>query len=433
MIATTNDALSRLLSAAPSNAPGTAIHSQPAEVVAASSHAGNRYGKYVRVALLGRGGMGDVWKAWDGDLSRWVALKFPRLQNAAHLTRLRREASAAAQVLHPNVAAVYEIGQARGTTFIAMQYVEGTTLFDRKEKDRRAIVGFLRDAALGAAHLHERGLVHRDLKPANIMIDRASGRAIVMDLGLARFVRTSDPSTAALGTPLYASPEQALGNTIDERSDVWSLGVSLYELLSGKPPFMAKTVPAILAKVVEAKPAPLAVDRRLRAIVERCMQKAPAGRYTTCRALADDLDAWLKVRPPVARRVVIGLGLVALAIGLIVRWPQKNAVVTVEKVEAKLDLVERAEKRMRDADLVGALSDCASVLAVEPRNAPARALRARILLVAGNLHAALAEAEEAIRCEERAESYQARGIVRQARGDAEGAMADFQKALTFRR
>src|SRR5262245_18735292 len=144
----------------------------PDDVQTASHDPGNRFGKYIRTTLLGEGGMGQVWKAWDTEISRWLALKIPKFDDPEELARLKSEAKAAGGLSHPNIGAVFDFGQAGGRHFIAMQYVDGVTLAKYPRSDRKKLIRFIRDAALGVAYAHSQGIVHRDLKPVNIMVDR---------------------------------------------------------------------------------------------------------------------------------------------------------------------------------------------------------------------------------------------------------------------
>jgi len=170
---------------------------------AAAAQPGNRYGDFVRVELLGDGGMGEVWKAWDRKLRRWVALKFPKCEGAADLEQLRLEAAHAGILSHPNVATIYGAGQANGHHFIAMQYIEGVTLAEYPRRDRRKLIAFVRYAAMGVACAHSHGIIHRDLKPENIMVSRDREQIYVTDFGIARRASSGTRATEVIGTPPY--------------------------------------------------------------------------------------------------------------------------------------------------------------------------------------------------------------------------------------
>jgi len=255
------------------------------------------YGKFVRVAKLGAGGMGEVWRAWDRELGRWVALKFLRGGDPEEIARFKREAQVAGRLTHPNICAIYEAGEDRGEHFIAMQYVEGETLKGRRE--RGEVAHLVRDAARAVAFAHERGVVHRDLKPDNLMAAR--GNVYVMDFGLARTVEGSKLSMSGMvvGTPAYMSPEQARGEKVDGRADVYSLGATLYELVEGRAPFAGPNVYEVLRKVQEEEPR--RIDGEIGTIIAKAMEKECGRRYATARALAEDLDRWLSGEPIEAR------------------------------------------------------------------------------------------------------------------------------------
>ncbi|MBI2931439.1 MAG: tetratricopeptide repeat protein [Planctomycetes bacterium] len=297
----------------------------PTEAAFAATNPENRVGRYIRIVRLGAGGKGDVWKAWDTELRRWVALKFLRQHLPEEVARFKHEAQTAAGLSHPNIAAVYEATD----DYIAMQFIEGRTLANFTRDDIRVLVEIMVQASFAVHHAHAHGFVHRDLKPANIMITSPSGSSssahratgsnrrvtstphvYVMDFGLAKSINLKQGLTVTgyvVGTPAYMSPEQAWGNgRVDARSDVYSLGTTLYELLTRQPPFRDNNVYKLLRKVVEADPRPVRalrpeVDRDLETIVMKCLEKDPARRYQTAMALAEDLAHWLDGDPIMAR------------------------------------------------------------------------------------------------------------------------------------
>ncbi len=297
--------------------PPPAPPTLPAEASRAPSSA--RFGKYVRTRKLAAGGMGEVWKAWDTALGRWVALKFMKEDDPELAARFAREAQTAARLSHPHIAAVYDVGEDHGKPYLAMQFVEGTTLETLPRDDRRLLVRLLRDAALAVAHAHAHGIIHRDLKPANLMVAPPAGatpphghRVFVTDFGLARPVRGGPRLTTrggpGVGTPAYMAPEQARGQRTDARTDVYSLGATLYELLTDEVPFPGGTVYEILKKVEDEPPRPprsldRTIDRDLETIALKCLEKEPGRRYASAKALADDLDRWLDGEPVLARPV----------------------------------------------------------------------------------------------------------------------------------
>jgi predicted Ser/Thr protein kinase len=252
--------------------------------------------------LLSAGGMAEVFEGRDRLLARRVAIKVPLSQHAHDpdfAQRFRREAQAAASLSHPGMVAVYDTGSENGTHFIVMEYVDGRTLKDviRAEAplypDRAAEITADVCAALGAAHA--RGLVHRDVKPANIML-MPDGRVKLMDLGIARAAagETLTQTAAMLGTAQYLSPEQAQGQDVDYRSDLYSLGCCLYEMLTGTVPFRGATPVAIAYRHVREDPAPPRllnpdVPPSLEAVCLKAMAKRPEDRYQTAAEFRADL------------------------------------------------------------------------------------------------------------------------------------------------
>jgi serine/threonine-protein kinase len=267
---------------------------------------------YEIVARLGAGGMGEVWRARDTRLDRDVAIKVlpsDHGNDRALKQRFLREARAASALIHPNIVTVHEINSADGIDFIVMEYIPGGTLSALLSHGRLPLAQALEYAiqicdALKSAH--DAGVIHRDLKPGNIMI-AASGLAKVLDFGLAKRFATdaapapdtvsSGPLTlagVAMGTPAYMSPEQALGDAIDARSDVFSFGVVLYQMLSGALPFQGKTNVMLMRQIVHDRPQPLRhlapnVPPAVVAIVERCLAKEPGDRYASAAVVGEDL------------------------------------------------------------------------------------------------------------------------------------------------
>lgn len=246
--------------------------------------------KYEFLSILGRGGMGAVYKARDRRLNRLVALKFILGDDPALVQRFLQEAHAQARLDHPNLCRVYEVGQVEGKPYIAMQFISGQPL-DRActEMSLHQKVELIRDAALALHEAHRAGIIHRDIKPANIMVERnadGSYRPIVMDFGLARESGENKGLTQTgmvMGTPGYMPPEQARGNTrsMDRRADVYSLGATLYELLTRQPPFDGDEIVDVLLAVLNDDPRPpraLAPDvpLDLDTIVLKCPEYPPA-------------------------------------------------------------------------------------------------------------------------------------------------------------
>jgi serine/threonine protein kinase len=269
-------------------------------------------GRYRLERHLARGGMGEVYLAHDELLNRTVAVKelFPELaQDAAFVERFRREAQAAAALNHPNVVSVYDFGDADGVYFIVMEYVDGQTLRDIiREEGQMApaeAVDIAAEIAAALAAAHEQGLVHRDVKPPNVLITKADGTVKVADFGIARATNTLDALTMpgqVVGTATYLSPEQAQGHAVDHRSDLYSLGMVLYEMVAGRPPFEAETPVAIAYKQVTETPPPPStfnsrVPPKLDALVAKAMAKDPAARQQSADQMRAELLA-LRAAPP---------------------------------------------------------------------------------------------------------------------------------------
>jgi eukaryotic-like serine/threonine-protein kinase len=260
--------------------------------------------RYEIEAPLGRGGMAQVFRGSDRMLGRTVAVKVLDRRfkdDAKFVTRFRREAQAAAGINHPNVVSVFDTGSEDGLHYIVMEYVDGDTLADILAREgpipsHRAVA--IADAvaqALEAAH--RKGMVHRDVKPGNIMVDR-TGAVKVVDFGIARAAAddTLTQTGTVLGTAAYLSPEQARGETVDPRSDVYSLGCVLYEMLTGRPPFTADSAVAVAYRHVQDDPVPPSsrnpdVSPELEAVVMTALAKDPAARYPSGGAMREALSA----------------------------------------------------------------------------------------------------------------------------------------------
>ncbi len=270
---------------------------------------GRKFGQYKVISRLGAGGMGEVFLAEDTTLGRKAALKFLSADlagDADHRGRFLREARAASALGHPNICVVYQIELDTNEPFIAMEYAAGETLarmIGRRRRSSLQTVEFALQAADALSQAHARGIVHRDIKPANMIVSD-DGKLKILDFGLAKIIdpvsirSESDIDTAAgivLGTASYMSPEQARGLELDGRTDIWSLGVCLYESLSGEQPFAAETTTDTLANILTLNPPPLTerfsdVVPELERIVMRCIAKQPLERYQTASELAADLQ-----------------------------------------------------------------------------------------------------------------------------------------------
>ena len=264
-----------------------------------------RLGRYELLEELGRGAMGVVYKARDPQIDRLVAVKVlapaPGLdagEAQQHRERFQREARAAGRLAHPNIVTIHDVGEDQGRAFLVMEFVEGQTL-DRILRTRRLlpleeVLTIGEQIASGLEYAHRHGIIHRDVKPANILLTR-EGVVKVTDFGIARITGSeTTQSGQTLGTPSYMSPEQVTGQNLDGRSDIFSLGTVLYEVLSGEKAFPGETLSTIIYRIVHEDPIPL---RRLNpafpAALETCLQKAltkdPSARYTRATDLAGDL------------------------------------------------------------------------------------------------------------------------------------------------
>ncbi|MGH7669157.1 MAG: protein kinase domain-containing protein, partial [Gemmatimonadaceae bacterium] len=271
---------------------------------------------YLIEAEIGRGGMAAVYRALDLRLNRHVAIKLlpPDLAfNADVRTRFLREAQMAAQLNHPNIVPIYSVDECEGVVYFVMALVEGQTLAEHLHDIGRASFDEVRrvigDVADALDYAHRKGVVHRDIKPDNIMLDRSSGRTMVTDFGIARAAAGDSRLTVtgvAVGTPAYMSPEQALGERdVDGRSDIYSLGVVAYQMLTGNQPFTATNTPAMLVKHVSEVPRPIRDTRAdtpapiVRA-VETALAKEPAARWADGAAFRDAIRATTAVDAPAA-------------------------------------------------------------------------------------------------------------------------------------
>lgn len=263
-------------------------------------------GRYEIVGELGQGAMGVVYKATDPLIDRIVAIKTITLSLAQeereeYEGRFYQEAKAAGRLSHPNIVTIFDVGRSGDIAYIAMEFLQGRELRDILNDEKLLpvdqVLDIVAQVALGLAYAHEHGIIHRDVKPSNIMVLR-DGHAKITDFGIARMasaaVRTQ--TGMVLGSPKYMSPEQVMGKLTDQRSDIFSLGVMLYEMLTGQPPFLGENVNAIMYQTLNAIPQPpsalnVAVPDMLNFIVAKALAKDIENRYQGARDLANDLRA----------------------------------------------------------------------------------------------------------------------------------------------
>ncbi|MDI6733266.1 MAG: protein kinase [Planctomycetota bacterium] len=362
---------------------------------------GKTFGKYILEKKIGEGGMGKVYLAFDPGLNRRIALKVLSLKGQEAIERFLREARTAAKLKHPNIIPVYEVGTVGKFYYLSMEYIEGPSLENLintkgKRPNPKRITEIIRDIAQAVDYAHKQHLIHRDIKPANILID-AQGQVYLTDFGLAKETTGIDRSLTisgtVVGTPDYMSPEQARGaKKLDHRTDVFSLGATLYHSLTGQVPFKGKELYQVLEQLVQKDPLPpsrlvRALPRDLETICLKCLEKERSRRYQSAGELAVDLSRFLQgeailARPisiwnkvyrkaqknKVASLAIAGAAVILLAviIGLIVSGQSKKREIAEYRT--------RAEKAYRDEDYDTAKALFNKLLALSPDDSDAKNL-----------------------------------------------------------
>ena len=319
------------------------------------------FGGYVLRRELGRGGMGIVYEALETATERTVALKvvrrdrwesMPADMQAELLARFRTETKTAARLDHDHIVTVYEVGEHDGRRFFSMQFVEGPSLADRLRQgvlSNRDAAKYMAPIASAVHEAHTRGVLHRDIKPHNIMVDHRTNRPLIGDFGLAKLLEHDQSLTQdgdIVGTPAYASPEQIRDPAqVGVQADVYSLGATLYHLLTGRPPFQAPRATEIISQVLFDEPISprqfnSQVDRDLETICLKCLDKEPARRYASARELADELTHYLHGRPIVARPLGVA--------GRTYRWCRRNTLLSVWVGSALVAVLLAAGFAIRD-------------------------------------------------------------------------------------
>lgn len=262
-------------------------------------------GKYKITSILGKGAMGIVYKALDPDINREVAVKTIRFDLVSEegdreemMERFMREAQAAGKLTHSNIITIYDVGREKDMTYIVMQLIEGKSLqkvISSGEKiSTQAVIQLMDQLCKALDYAHDNGIIHRDIKPANVLLDK-EGKPFIVDFGVARLeTSTLTEAGTTLGTPSYMSPEQVMGKKVDRRSDIFSLGGILYELLTGKRAFQAQSITTVIYKIIHEEPIALTEVKKglpigFEHIVCKALAKDPKDRYQTCTELATDL------------------------------------------------------------------------------------------------------------------------------------------------
>lgn len=435
------------------------------EPVADSLTPGATFGRYRIIRRLGIGGMGVVFLARQLDVKRPVALKVIRTEalesldgnlRRAALERFRTEAQAAAQLDHPGIVTVFDVGEIQGRNYLAMRFVDGRSLSeilrDGPLENRRA-AQYCRQIAEAVQAAHERGVLHRDLKPQNILIEAASDRALVADFGLAKLLEEAPELTKfgeLMGTPQYMAPEQARdAGSVGAAADVYALGATLYHLLTGRPPFQAASAMETVQQLLSDDPLPprqlnRGVDRDLETICMKCLEKEPERRYISAEELRLDLQRQLDDLPIRARRIG--------PLGRARRWCRRNPLIAASSAAALLCLLAAlmattigmvmtaaAKKDTEEGfqDARAALDDMVAAVREEPlfESPELDKLRRKLLNEALTYYQDFLtkRAQDSSLQEEVGETYYRVGLINKQIASSQQALTAFHKATTIQR
>jgi serine/threonine protein kinase len=454
--------------------PDTVPHAFTKTLVAPTKNleAGSVFaGRYLILEELGRGGMGSVYKAFDKEVEEKIALKTIKSEIAADekvIQRFRNELKIARKISHKNVCRMFDLGREDDTYYIAMEYVSGE---DLKSSVRRMgplstgkVLGFATEICEGLAEAHRLGIVHRDLKPQNIMIDR-DGIAQIMDFGIARSrdLKGMTENGSTIGTPEYMSPEQVEGEDIDQRSDIYSMGVILYEMVTGRTPFEGKTPMSIAMKHVTEKPKEpkglnMQISEDLSRVIMKCMEKDKARRYQSAldllyalKEIERGIPAIERIKParkPITSReitvsfsirrfiipvtAVLGVIIIGGGIWFFVLRPESSNPPLSSPVPTKETTLAAAHESLKDKDYSGALDQFTRVLELDPEDPDVRFNIATILKEQGKTEEALREFEKVIVFdEENPRSYRQLGEIFEQKKDFEKGVFYYKKYIAL--